>query len=155
MTPIRNLRQYLDLLRARGELRDIAAPVDPHLEIAEIHRRVVAARGPALLFRQPRGAAFPVVTNLFGTPERVDLAFGARPKEFIEQLVETVDKIVPPTLGKLWDARGLAMEGLRVGMKNVADGPVAEVEEEPRLNRLPALTSWHSDGGPFLTLPLV
>jgi UbiD family decarboxylase len=155
MTPIRNLRQYLDLLRARGELREIVAPVDPRLEIAEIHRRVVAARGPALLFRDPRGAAFPIVTNLFGTPERVNLAFGPRPKEFIEELVETVDKIVPPTLGKLWDARGLAMDALRVGMKSVADGPVAEVEEEPRLDRMPALTSWHSDGGPFLTLPLV
>jgi UbiD family decarboxylase len=47
------------------------------------------------------------------------------------------------------------MDALRVGMKSVADGPVAEVEEEPRLDRMPALTSWHSDGGPFLTLPLV
>jgi UbiD family decarboxylase len=153
--PIRDLRQYLDLLRARGELAEVTARVDPRLEIAEIHRRVVARRGPALLFRDPAGAAFPVVTNLFGTPERVDLAFGARPKEFVERLVETVDKIVPPSLGKLWDARGLAMEGLRVGMKDVKDGPVCQVSEAPRLDRLPALTSWHGDGGPFLTLPLV
>jgi UbiD family decarboxylase len=155
MTPIRSLRQYLDLLRARGELVEIAAPVDPRLEIAEIHRRVIAARGPALLFRAPRGADFPIVTNLFGTPDRVNLAFGPRPKEFIEELVETVDQIVPPTLGKLWDAHEIVLEGLRVGMKTVSDGPVAEVEEEPRLDRMPALTSWHSDGGPFLTLPLV
>jgi len=155
VTPLRNLRQYLDLLRTRGELVEITASVDPRLEIAEIHRRVIARRGPALLFRAPRGADFPIVTNLFGTPERVDLAFGARPKEFVERLVETVDKIVPPSLGKLWEARGLAMEALRVGTKSVADGPVCEVQEAPRLDRLPALTSWHGDGGPFLTLPLV
>jgi UbiD family decarboxylase len=153
--PIRNLRQYLDLLRARGEVCEVTVPVDPRLEIAEIHRRVIAKGGPALLFRQPKGAAFPVVTNLFGTPERVDLAFGARPKEFIERVVHAAETVVPPTLGKLWGLRGLAMEGLKVGMKSVADGPVCEVEEEPRLERLPALTSWHSDGGPFLTLPLV
>ena len=153
--PIQNLRQFLDLLRERGELCEITVPVDPRLEIAEIHRRVIARRGPALLFRDPKGAAFPVVTNLFGTPERVDLAFGARPKEFIERLVETVDHLLPPTLGKLWAARDLAMAGLKVGMRNVADGPVCEVSEDPRLDRLPALTGWHSDGGPFVTLPLV
>ena len=155
MPPIRNLRQFLDLLRARGELCEITVPVDPRLEIAEIHRRVIARRGPALLFRDPKGAAFPVVTNLFGTTERVDLAFGTRPKEFIERVVEAAEKIVPPSLGKLWGFRDLAFEGLKVGTTNVADGPVCEVSEEPRLDRLPALTSWHSDGGPFLTLPLV
>jgi UbiD family decarboxylase len=153
--PIRNLRQYLDLLRARGELCEVTVPVDPRLEIAEIHRRVIARRGPALLFRDPKGAAFPVVTNLFGTPERVDLAFGDRPREFIERVALAAETIVPPTLGKLWDLRGLALEGLKVGTRSVADGPVCEVMEEPRLDRLPALTSWHGDGGPFLTLPLV
>lgn len=155
MTPIRSLRQYLGLLRERGQLAEIGAPVDPRLEIPEIHRRVIARRGPALLFRNPRGGAFPVVTNLFGTPERVDLAFGSRPREFIERLVEAAEKLLPPSLGKLWGYRDLAFEGLKVGMRNVADGPVCEVSEEPRLDRMPALTGWHSDGGPFLTLPLV
>jgi len=153
--PIRNLRQYLDLLRARGELAEIRVRVDPRLEIAEIHRRVIARGGPALLFRDPAGAAFPVVTNLFGTKARVDLAFGSRPREFVERLVEAAERIVPPTLGKLWGYRDLALAGLKVGTRNVDDGPVCEVAEEPRLDRLPALTSWHSDGGPFLTLPLV
>ena len=45
--PVRNLRDFLDLLRARGEVVEIAAEVDPRLEIAEIHRRVIgAAAGP-------------------------------------------------------------------------------------------------------------
>ena len=49
------------------------------LEAAEIHRRVIAAGGPALLFTNVKGAAFPLVTNLFGTARRAELAFGARP----------------------------------------------------------------------------
>jgi UbiD family decarboxylase len=151
----RNLREFLDVLRARGDLCEVTAEADPRLEIPEIHRRVIAKGGPALLFRRPKGADFPVVTNLFGTPERVDLAFGSRPKEFLERLVEAAHTLVPPTLGKLWSFRDLAAPALRIGTRSVASGPVTEVEEAPRLDRLPALTGWHSDGGPFFTLPLV
>ncbi len=153
--PVEDLRAFLSLLRARGELVEVTAEVDPRLEIAEIHRRVTAAGGPALLFRRPKGADFPVVTNLFGTVERVRLSFGPRPRHFVERVVEAAEKLVPPTLGRLWSFRDVALAGLRVGTRAVASGPVAEVEEAPRLDRLPALTSWHSDGGPFLTLPLV
>lgn len=153
--PVPDLRAFLDLLRARGDLVEVTAEVDPRLEIAEIHRRVIARGGPALLFRRPRGAAFPVVTNLFGTLERTTLAFGARPRQFVERVVHAVETALPPSLGKLWKLRGLAWEGLKVGMKRRSKGPVTEVEEAPDLTRLPALTSWHSDGGPFFTLPLV
>ena len=60
-----DLRRYLDLLRREGEITPIDAEVDPHLEVAEIHRRVVAAGGPALLFKRVKSARFPAVTNLF------------------------------------------------------------------------------------------
>ncbi len=153
--PVDSLREFLRILRTRGELLEIEAEVDPALELAEIHRRVIAASGPALLFRNPRGADFPVVTNLFGTRERTHLSFGRRPREFVERLVEAAHTCVPPTLSKLWSFRDVALQGLRVGMKHVTSGPVTEVEEAPALHRLPALTSWHSDGGPFFTLPLV
>ena len=83
-----NLRQFLDLLRREGELVTVDAPVSSDLEIAEIHRRVLAAAGPALLFTHVEGADFPCVTNLFGTARRVDLAFGPRPEQFIQQLVQ-------------------------------------------------------------------
>jgi UbiD family decarboxylase len=153
--PVRSLRAFLDLLRERGDLHEVQAEVDPRLEVAEVHRRVIAAGGPALLFRRPKGSAFPVATNLFGTAERVALAFGDRPRRFVERVVEAAHTLLPPSLGKLWALRGLAWEGLRVGTRSVRSGPVTEVEEAPDLARLPALTSWHSDGGPFLTLPLV
>lgn len=109
--PVRNLRVFLDLLRRRGELVEVTAEVDPKLEIAEIHRRVTAAGGPALLFTRPKGAAFPVVTNLFGTPERAALAFGTRPKAFVTRVVHAAETLLPPSLGKLWGMRGLVREG--------------------------------------------
>jgi UbiD family decarboxylase len=151
-----DLRVFLDQLRRDRDLVVIDAEVDPKLEIAEIHRRVIAAGGPALLFTRPRGAAFPVVTNLFGTPRRAEMAFGKRSFRLIERLVELAMTALPPTPGKLWGARDLVGELLRVGAKRVQSAPVTEViERDVDLTRLPALTTWPEDGGPFVTLPLV
>lgn len=153
---MRHLRPYLDRLRQERDLVTITAPVDPHLEIAEIHRRVIAEGGPALLFTNVKGSPFPVVTNLFGTAKRVDLAFGERPKAFIRRAVEAMDTLLPPTLGKLWGVRDLAAEGLKVGLKTVTHPPVLRhVQQPPRLTELPLLQLWPQDGGAFVTLPLV
>jgi len=153
--PVRNLRDHLDRLREQNDLCEVRAEVDPRLEIAEIHRRVIEAGGPALLFTNVKDSSFPVATNLFGTRARAGMAFGDRPIEFVKRAVHAAETMLPPTMGKLWKFRGLAWEGLRVGMKNRRSGPITEVVEDPDLRKLPALTSWHSDGGPFLTLPLV
>ncbi|MFQ5654180.1 MAG: UbiD family decarboxylase, partial [Planctomycetota bacterium] len=151
-----NLRDYLDLLRREGELVEVTAPVDPHLEVAEIHRRVIAAGGPALLFRSPEGASMPLVTNLFGSARRVELAFGRRPRRLIERLVGLADTMLPPTPGKLWGARDVGFELLKVGMKRRRSGPItAVVDRAPSLDDLPIITCWHGDGGAFVTLGLV
>jgi UbiD family decarboxylase len=151
-----DLREFIARLRREGDIVEVEATVDPRLEAAEIHRRVIAAGGPALLFRSVAGADFPLVTNLFGTARRAELAFGARPLRLIRRLVELAETLLPPTPGKLWAARDVAREMLRVGVKNRRGGPVLEVvRDEARLDRLPALTCWPRDGGPFLTLPLV
>ena len=78
-----DLRAFLDRLRRDRDLVEVDAAVDPRLELAEIHRRVIAAGGPALLFTRVRGSRFPVATNLFGTPRRAGLAFGSRPLRLI------------------------------------------------------------------------
>ncbi|WP_457573447.1 UbiD family decarboxylase [Desulfolithobacter sp.] len=156
MKPIRNLRQFLDILRQESELLVIDTEVDPHLEIAEIHRRVIARGGPALLFTNVLNSSFPVVTNLFGTKRRLELAFGSRPLKFVRELVELVENLMPPQLSTLWEARPLFSQALKVGLKNCRSGPILENCQEPaRLTSLPMLTSWHSDGGAFVTLPLV
>ena len=151
-----DLRAFLDRLRRDGDLVEVRAAVDPHLEAAEIHRRVIAANGPALLFTNVTGSAFPLVTNLFGTAGRAELAFGERPHRLIRRVVELVETALPPTPAKLWGARDLAREALRIGTKRGARGPVTEVvTSDVRLDALPALTTWPEDGGPFITLPLV
>ena len=152
----RSLREQLALLEKEGELQVVEAEVDARLEIAEIHRRVIAEGGPALLFKSVKGSPFPVVTNLFGTRKRVELAFGTRPRAFLEELVRFAERSMPPTLSALWGARSLIAGAARIGTKQRRRGPVLEVvERPPRIERLPALTSWPEDGGPFLTLPLV
>ena len=151
-----DLRTYLQRLRRDGDLVEVAAPVDPHLEAAEIHRRVIAAGGPALLFTNVQGSPFPLATNLFGTARRAELAFGERPFRLIRRLVELVETVLPPTPAKLWGARDLGLELLRIGSKRGGRGPVTDVvTDDVRLDALPALTTWPDDGGPFITLPLV
>ncbi|HEY8020222.1 MAG TPA: UbiD family decarboxylase domain-containing protein, partial [Thermoanaerobaculia bacterium] len=151
-----DLRAFLARLRADGDLAVVEAPVDARLEAAEIHRRVIAAGGPALLFTRVRGAELPLATNLFGTARRAELAFGARPRRLVERLAGLAETLLPPAPGKLWAARDLAREALRIGTARRRSGPVAEiVGSEIRLDRLPVLTTWPEDGGPFITLPLV
>ena len=151
-----DLRAFLDELRRLGELRVVDAEVDARLEAAEIHRRVIAAGGPALLFTRVRGAELPLVTNLFGTARRAELAFGRRPGRLIRRLVELAETLLPPTPARLWGARDVAMEALRIGLSRRPEGPVTEVvTRDVRLDRLPVLTCWPEDGGPFVTLPLV
>lgn len=155
-SPLLDLRLFLDLLRAEGELVEIDTEVDPDLEAAEVHRRVIAAGGPALLFRRIKGSPWPTVTNLFGTARRVELAFGKRPLELVQQLAAAPHTLLPPTLGKLWQHRSLLGSLLRVGRRRLRKAPLLQHEDSPpRLSRLPLLRTWSEDGGPFVTLPLV
>ncbi len=156
MMTIRSLRDFLDLLTRSGDLVQVTAPVDPYLEVAEIHRRVIAGGGPALLFTNVPGSAHSVVTNLFGTARRIELAFGRRPVEFVRRAVMAVQDLLPPTPAKLWGYRDFARQGLRVGLSRARRGPILEAMHRPvRLDQLPIITSWPGDGGPFVTLPLV
>ena len=152
----RSLGFFLDELRHRDDLVEVAVPVSARLEVAEIHRRVIAAGGPALLFTGVEGSDIPLVTNLFGTRERARLAFGRRPQSLIRELVGLMQKGMPPGAADLWRARGLIGAGLRLGTRKRWRSPVLEVvDHHPDLRRYPALTSWPEDGGPFVTLPLV
>jgi UbiD family decarboxylase len=151
-----DLRAFLGELKREHDLVVVETEVDTRLEAAEIHRRVIAAGGPALVFTRVRGAAFPLATNLFGTGRRADLAFGRRPARLVRRLVELAETLLPPTPAKLWGARDVAREALRVGLARRRSGPVTQVvTSDVRLDRLPALTCWPQDGGAFVTLPLV
>ena len=151
-----NLRSFLDLLRRENDLVTIDAEVDPYLEIAEIHRRVIERGGPALLFKRVKGSRFPVVTNLFGTARRIELAFGPKPEHFVRELVSVAEALLPPRRAELWKHRSLVRDFLKLGTRAASRAPVTEKSQRPgRLDELPVLTTWHEDGGPFITLPLV
>src|SRR5262249_8201581 len=151
-----NLRSFLDVLRRENDLISVETEVDPYLEVAEIHRRVIAQGGPALLFTRVKGSRFPVITNIFGTDKRIDLAFGKQPENFVKDLVSLADDALPPKPREIWRQRALLAQLFRLRPRNASTAPVTEVVQEPaRLSELPVLTTWHEDGGPFITLPLV
>jgi UbiD family decarboxylase len=151
-----NIREFITALKQEQDIKVIEAEVDPYLELAEIHRRVIEEEGPALLFTNVKGSRFPVVTNLFGTKKRVDMAFGPRPEEIVSGLVGTIDQLLPPKPKALWGKRDLFFDVLKTGTKLKSKGPVLETHHTDfDMRALPALTSWPEDGGPFITLPLV
>ena len=153
-----NLRSFIEQLRKEKQVVEIKAEVDPYLELAEIHRRVIDEQGPALLFTNVKGSRFPVVTNLFGTPKRVEMSVGPRPEKILKKAVHALDKLIPPKLSNLWAERDWLLGIARSGMNNVSPkkAPVLQVKQDPvNLTELPVLTCWPEDGGPFVTLPLV
>ncbi|HEX5261761.1 MAG TPA: menaquinone biosynthesis decarboxylase [Gaiellales bacterium] len=152
-----DLRDWLDHLRAAGELHEVSAEVDPYLEISEITDRVVKAGGPALLFQNVKGSPMPLLINQFGTERRMCMAFGVERLDELGERVAEVLEMAPPeglmdklrALGKL---KSLADSRPKV----VSSGPCQEVVlDPPSLDGLPIMTCWPGDGGPFITLPAV
>ncbi|MBV8434558.1 MAG: menaquinone biosynthesis decarboxylase [Candidatus Eremiobacteraeota bacterium] len=156
--PFESLRAFVEALRNAGELHTIDAPVDPHLEIAEISDRVVKAGGPALLFTKVRGSKFPVLTNQFGSRRRMAMALDAADLDDVAARVRAIVDIAPPgasfaeKVGALMRLAPLA----NAIPKTVRSGDAYDVvQREPDLSKLPVLTTWPLDAGPFITLPLV
>lgn len=153
-----NLRSFLEALKREKQLIEIDVEVDPYLELAEIHRRVIEEEGPALIFTKVKGSPFPVVTNLFGTRQRVDLSVGSKPEKTVQRAVNALPKLLPPKAQVLWKEKDWILDLAKTGLRTVSfnKAPVLEVKEkEVDLTKLPVLTSWPEDGGPFVTLPLV
>jgi UbiD family decarboxylase len=151
-----DLRAYLAQLEARGQLARVREEVDPDQEITLIQHRVLAAQGPALLFERVKGSPYRLVSNLFGTPERVTLALGRPPADIGGELAGLAERLMPPTPSALWKARGPLWRIAQARLRNVRRGPVLERCHEPaRLDLLPCLKCWPLDGGAFFTLPLV
>jgi len=147
----RTLRACVDALRADGMLVEIDHPVDPHLEIAEIQRRLFRAGGPAVLFTRPRGSGFPILCNLYGTRARIERIF-ADSLDRVKRLVEL--KIDPAeALKKPWRYWRSPFDALSMLPKRCRSGPV--LAREIPLSRLPQVVSWPGDGGGFVTLPAV
>lgn len=155
-TGFSNLRQFIAELRKQGEIIDVYHEVDSNLEIAEIHRRVAAANGPALFFHNVKNSTFPLVSNLFGSIKRVEIAFNNRPDALIKDLIALATNEFPPSLSCLWKKRSSLKSILQIGIKKQSRSPILEQKmTEVDLEKLPFLKTWPLDGGHFVTLPLV
>ena len=147
----RNLQSCVADLERTRQLVRIDAELDPHLEIAEIQRRVYAAGGPALLFTRPKSCRFPLLANLFGTIERTRFLFRDT-LDAVRRLVEL--KIDPACLTRNpWRYRGAPFTALHMLPKFVSNGPV--LANETTIDQLPQIVNWPDDGGAFITLPQV
>src|ERR687893_1099283 len=159
MSPPADLREWIALLEAEGELVRVAAEVDPDLEITEIVDRTVKAGGPALLFERPRGADHPLLINQFGTERRMCLGFGVDRLDELGERVADVLELQPPQ-GLMDKVRGLQkLKSIAdAGPRSVRSGPCQEVVltgDDVDLDRLPIQRCWPGDPAPFITLPAV
>ncbi|NTV73579.1 MAG: menaquinone biosynthesis decarboxylase [Holophaga sp.] len=162
-----DFQSFLTRLDARGELARIRAEVDPHLEAGAIADRISKSPGggKGLLFENIKGATMPVAMNVFGSLRRMELALGVdgdpggldAVAARIEKLIqEAMPKPGASFLDKLAKLPVLAEVGAWMP-KTVRKAACQEVVwrgEEARLSRLPVLTTWPEDGGPFITLGL-
>ena len=154
-----DLRDFINQLERRGELKRIGVAVDPRLEMTEICDRVLKAAGPALLFEKPTGHSMPVLGNLFGTPRRVALGMGeediAALREIGRLLAFLKEPEPPKGLKDAWqNTRPVFMQVLNMAPKLRSSAPCQEVVwegNEVDLARLPVQTCWPGDVGPLVT----
>ncbi|QID16752.1 4-hydroxy-3-polyprenylbenzoate decarboxylase [Nitrogeniibacter mangrovi] len=163
-----DLRDFISQLEARGELKRITEPVDTHLEMTEISDRVLRAGGPALLFERPttRGVAqaMPVLTNLFGTPQRVAMGMGedgdwqSQLREVGRLLAFLKEPEPPKGLRDAWEKLPAFRQVLNMAPKTVRSAPCqARVVEDAAvdLSALPIQHCWPGDVAPLVTWGLV
>ncbi len=147
----RSLRECLLDLERSGRLVRVREEVDPELEMAEIHRRVYDAGGPAVYYERVKGSSFPAVSNLYGTLDRARYIF----RDTLERVKQLIRLKADPFLFlkhplKSISASTAALHALPV---KVLTGPV--LEKQTTLSALPQIKSWSGDGGAFILLPQV
>jgi len=159
--PLRDLRDFIDLLEQRGELKRISTEVDPYLEVTEICDRTLRNNGPALLFENPKNS-MPMLANLFGTPRRVALAMGQEDLEGLREVGKLLALLKEPSPPKGWKDLLQNLPNYRqvLNIKPTVkrSAPFQEVtveEDDIDLASLPIQTCWPGDAAPLVTWPLV
>ena len=154
-----DLQRFLTFLEERGELVRVKEPVSPVLEITALADRVVKAGGPALLFENVEGSELPLAIGVYGTRQRMAWALGLENlDELGARLRDLIDVKVGGGLVGLASNLPKLRELASLPPKRVRRAPVQEIVwrgDEVDLGKLPVLTCWPQDGGPFVTLPLV
>lgn len=164
--PFSSLREFVSHLEDSGKLIRINTPVSPNLEITEIQTRVLASKGPALLFENvikhdgsPYNIA--VLTNLFGTVERVAWGMDQTPSS-LREIGEALAYLKQPEPPAGWhDAIGMlpilkkAMSMKPKHVNKAASQEIVITGNEIDLTKLPIQTCWPGEPAPLITWPLV
>jgi 4-hydroxy-3-polyprenylbenzoate decarboxylase len=164
--PYASLRDFIARLEQSGRLVRVAAPVSPHLEMTEIQTRLLAEKGPAVLFENVvrtdgTRSDIPVLVNLFGTVERVAWGMDREPHQ-LRQVGETLAFLRQPEPPGGWREALDMLPMLRTVMamkpKTVGSAPCQELVltgQDIDLGRLPIQTCWPGEPAPLITWPLI
>lgn len=135
---IKDIRTFIGELETRGDLLQIKEEIDPKYEISGVLKALDEKKGPAVLFRKPKGYTIPVVGNIMGSRARLAMALGIDEKDLIEEYLRRKNSPIPP--------------------KEVSEGPVKEVilkEDIDIPGMLPVVTYSKKDTNPYLTTGVV
>jgi len=153
-----DIREFIDFLEDKKELVRIKTEVDPILEVTEITDRISKKGGPALLFEKVKGSQIPIAMNLFGSYQRMAWALGLEDFNEIGQKFSSLLKTDPnmkfmQKIEALFDLYKLSTSS----PKEVKKAPCQEIvkDRDFSLFDYPILKTWPSDGGRFITLPMV
>ncbi len=164
--PYASLRDFIARLEQSGRLVRVSAPVSPHLEMTEIQTRLLAEKGPAVLFENVVRADgtrsdIPVLVNLFGTVERIAWGMDREPGE-LRQVGETLAFLRQPEPPGGWREALDMLPMLRTVMamkpRTVGSAPCQEIVltgDDIDLGRLPVQTCWPGEPAPLITWPLI
>lgn len=157
-----HLQQFIDRLEKEGELCRIRNYVDPHLEIAEVTDRIskTFGGGKALLFENT-GFPFPVLMNAYGSDRRMCLALGVEHLDDIAREIESLFKLLSAPKEKMLDKLkmipklGQFASWMPKVRKGRGDCQQVIITDQPDITKIPVITCWPNDGGPFVTLPVI
>ena len=159
--PYRNQQHFIETLEKAGELIRIKTFVDPKLEMAEITDRVskTPGGGKALLFENT-GYGMPVLMNAYGSERRICLALGVSHLDDTASEIEGLFKMLSAPKENIIDKLKLLPKlGQFASWMPKSKSGRGECQEivmkEPDITKLPVITCWPKDGGPFVTLPII
>lgn len=153
-----DLRDFIQQLEGKGELKRIQHEIDPYLEMTEIADRTLKAGGPALLFENVKGHTIPVLANLFGTPDRVAMGMGQTSVTALRDVGKLLAFLKEPEPPKGFkDALNLLptyKKVLSMAPKSIKKAPCQEVVvegDDVDLTQLPIQHCWPGDAAPLIT----
>jgi 4-hydroxy-3-polyprenylbenzoate decarboxylase len=156
----KNLQHFIDTLEQEGELIRIKEYVNPHLEIAEITDRLSKSKNNKALLFENTGYDFPVLINSMGSYKRMCLALGVKNLDDISKEIEMLfQQLAGPKEGILDKLKMLPMLGqISSWMPKQISGKgecQQVIMQNPDISKIPVMTCWPEDGGPFVTLPII